>query len=77
MVAGTLVLVIWCVVEQQFQLWGTGGMNLHLGYYQSIWRGYENNMKGRTKPKKFGIAATVLLAALLMAAAIVPAIGAI
>jgi len=29
------------VVEQQFQLWGTGGMNLHLGYYQSIWRGYE------------------------------------
>ena len=33
-------------------------------------------MKGRTKPKGFGIAATVLLAALLIAAAIVPSVGA-
>ena len=33
-------------------------------------------MKGITKPKGFGIAATVLLAALLMAAAIVPAVTA-
>ena len=36
----------------------------------------ENNMKGTTKPKGIGIAATVLLAALLIAAAIVPAVGA-
>ncbi|MGP8330368.1 MAG: hypothetical protein ACT6FF_08645 [Methanosarcinaceae archaeon] len=34
-------------------------------------------MKGRTKSKGFGIAATVLLAALLIAAAIVPVMGAI
>jgi len=34
-------------------------------------------MKGTTKPKGIGIAATVLLAALLIAAVIVPVMGAI
>jgi hypothetical protein len=37
----------------------------------------ENNMKGTTKPKGIRIAATVLLAALLIAAVIVPVMGTI
>ena len=36
----------------------------------------ENNMKGTTKPKGIGIAATMLLAALLIAAVSAPAMGA-